>query len=155
MRKIKTILRLHYESKLSQRQIARSVQLSIGAVNKYLSRAISLGLSWPLPAEYQDEASLLKLLQPVTQITTPGLSATIDFPAIHQELRRKSVTLQLLWEEHNPKVTIISVCSIGRGKKLNPKACAKRTKRAIKFLWTMQALRLMSLIPTRVKYARL
>jgi transposase len=104
MRKIKTILRLHYESKLSQRQIARSVQLSIGAVNKYLSRAISLGLSWPLPAEYQDEASLLKLLQPVTQITTPGLSATIDFPAIHQELRRKSVTLQLLWEEHNPKV---------------------------------------------------
>ena len=39
MRKVKTILRLHYESKLSQREIARSVKLSVGAVNKYLARA--------------------------------------------------------------------------------------------------------------------
>ena len=70
MHKIKTILRLHYESKLSQRQIARSVQLSLGVINKYLSRATSLGLSWPLPAEYQDEAILLKHLQPPKQITT-------------------------------------------------------------------------------------
>jgi transposase len=103
MRKIKTILRLHHESKLSQRQIARSVQLSIGVVNKYLARAADAGLSWPLPDEYQDEARLLQQLQSTTPVVISTLTTTIDFPFIHQELRRKSVTLQLLWEEHKLK----------------------------------------------------
>lgn len=62
MRKIKTVLRLYHESKLSQREIARSVQLSVGAVNKYLSKAAEAGLGWPLPIEYEDDALLQKKL---------------------------------------------------------------------------------------------
>jgi transposase len=105
MRQIKTILRLHYESKLSQRQIARSLQLSIGVVNKYLIRAAKAGLGWPLPEEYQDEAVLLKHLQSVAPAPLSVLATAIDFAFLHQELRRKGVTLQLLWEEHKQKVT--------------------------------------------------
>lgn len=103
MRKIKTILRLHHESKLSQRQIARSIQLSIGVVNKYLTRATDAGLGWPLPEEYQDEGQLLQQLQSTAPIVISTLTKTIDFACIHQELRRKSVTLQLLWEEHKKR----------------------------------------------------
>lgn len=103
VRKIRTILRLHYESKLSQRQISRSVQLSIGAVNKYLARAISSGLGWPLPDECQDDTELLKRLQACETADISTLASTIDFTFIHQELRRKNVTLQLLWEEHKLK----------------------------------------------------
>ena len=133
MRKIKTILRLHYESKLSQRQIARSVDLSVGVINKYLSRAANLGLCWPLPVEYEDEATLLKQLQPTPQIPVITLGVAINFPAIHQELRRKSVTLQLLWEEHNPKtlrpISYNHFCLLYRAwKKTQPKSMRQTHK---------------------------
>lgn len=99
VRKIKSVLRLAYESKLSQHQIAQSLQLSSGVVNKYLKRAAACGLSWPLSAEYEDEERLQNLL------CSPGVHIIIQEPLIdckkiHQELKRKSVTLQLLWEEY-------------------------------------------------------
>lgn len=99
MRKIKTVLRLYYEAKLSQRKIAKSLQLSVGVVNKYLQRAIEYKLSWPLPAEYEDEAKLAAILSTVAKQTVSP-SPVFDFKTIHQELKRKSTTLQLLWEEY-------------------------------------------------------
>jgi len=105
MRKIKTVLRLHYEAKLSQHQIAHSVGLSVGVVNKYLKRFLRSGLEWPLPLECEDEAILRKRLSGVT--STPASSKqkfSIDFAAIHQELKRKGVTLQLLWEEYTKAI---------------------------------------------------
>lgn len=103
MRKIKTILRLHHESKLSQHQIANSLKLSVGVVNKYLKLAAAAEIIWPLPTELNDEEVLrTRLLQ-----TKPKLAASkniINFPHTHQELKRKSVTLQLLWEEYKSTV---------------------------------------------------
>ena len=55
MRKIKNVLRLHQECKLSQHQIAKSLSLSVGVVNKYLKRAEAAGIKWPLSSELQDE----------------------------------------------------------------------------------------------------
>jgi transposase len=100
MRKIKAILRLHFEAKLSQHQIANSVQLSVGAVNKYVKRAVEIGLSWPLPPEYDDEARLQVLLKSINKKEAAKARHAIDFAYIHQEMQRKSVTLQLLWEEY-------------------------------------------------------
>ena len=100
MRKIKSILRLHYESKLSQHQIAKSLQLSSGVVNKYLRRAAALGLTWPLPAEYDTEDALRNRLQEAIVNKPKVPQHGIDFVYIHHELKRKSVTLQLLWEEY-------------------------------------------------------
>lgn len=106
MRKIKTVLRLYHESKLSQREIARSVQLSVGAVNKYLSKAAEAGLGWPLPIEYEDDALLQKKLRTIqSEATSTTLSHQIDFSMVHHELYRKHVTLQLLWEEHKLNVS--------------------------------------------------
>lgn len=101
MRKIKTILRLHHESKLSQHQIANSLHLSVGAVNKYLKRAEKAGITWPLSNELDDEVALQKRLQTTSQIATAtSPKHAINFLTIHQELRRKGVTVQLLWEEY-------------------------------------------------------
>jgi transposase len=133
MRKIKTILRLHYEAKLSQRQISRSVQLSIGAVNKYIARALEANLSWPLAAEYQDDTQLLKQLQPPAPALVSAPVQAIDFAMIHKELRRQSVTLQLLWEEHK-QVTLQSIsynyfCLLYRAwKKTQPKSMRQNHK---------------------------
>lgn len=45
MREIKDVLRLKYAAGLSQRQIARSLNISTGAVSTYLTRAAVAGLS--------------------------------------------------------------------------------------------------------------
>lgn len=99
MNKFKIILRLHHESKLSQHQIAHSLKLSVGVVNKYLQRAKAAGLSWPLPPELEDEAVLKQRLKPAKQIAAESMVSAIDFSHFHQEMTHKGVTLQLLWEE--------------------------------------------------------
>lgn len=97
MRKIRDVLRLRHEAGLSHEKIARAVGISKGAVAKYLSLSQARGLSWPLPEDLDDTA-LERLLFPVAE--TPVRLVEPDFSAIHQELKRKGVTLQLLWSEY-------------------------------------------------------
>ena len=98
MRQIKDILRLKHDAGLSLREIARSLNLSIGVVSKYLQLAAAAGIGWPPPADLDEEALARKLQPspPVNPLSTPPP----DFAGLHQELRRKGVTLQLLWEEY-------------------------------------------------------
>lgn len=98
MQKIKEILRLHFDAKLSQHQIAASLQVSSGVVNKYLSLARVAQLCWPLPAEV-DEAQLRLLLKPYQKEVEPNRHE-LDYASIHQELKNKGVTLLLLWQEY-------------------------------------------------------
>ena len=48
MRKIQDVLRLHHECGRSNREIARTVQVSPSTVADYLRRAQLAELSWPL-----------------------------------------------------------------------------------------------------------
>ena len=97
MRKIRDVLRLRHEAKLSHEKIHLAVGISKGAVAKYLSLSKAQGLTWPLPEELDDAALELRLF-PVAD--DPGQWEEPDFPTIHQELKRKGVTLQLLWSEY-------------------------------------------------------
>ena len=99
MRYIKEILRLRYEAKLSQRDISRSVRVSVGSVNQYLARAAEAGIGWPLP-EDMDQKALIKALFPDQQ--TPRKSGFVvpEWSTVQIELRHKGVTKQLLWEEY-------------------------------------------------------
>ena len=49
MRKLKEVLRLKFETDLSNRQIAKSCSTSHVTVGKYLALAEQAALSWPLP----------------------------------------------------------------------------------------------------------
>lgn len=97
MRKIKDVLRLKYEAKLSCRQIAASLKLSVGVISKYTHAAEAAGLSWPLP-DGMDDTTLEECLFP--PVVTVREFAMPDCAHIHQELKRKGVTLMLLWEEY-------------------------------------------------------
>ena len=99
MRKIKEVLRLHYEAGLSERQIARICALGKGTVRRFLQRAEAAEVSWPLPPEL-DEAALEKKLFPPPPPPSAGPRPQPDYAAIHKELRKPNVTLQLLWEEY-------------------------------------------------------
>ena len=99
MRQIQEILRLKPQSHWSIREIARSCGLPASTVGDYLKRAEAAGISWPLP-EGQDEKELLgQLIAPPPEGTGACL-APPDWPYVHKELRRKGVTLLLLWQEY-------------------------------------------------------
>jgi transposase len=99
MRKIKEVLRLKFEAGLSHERIAAATGLSKGAVAKYLRRALAAGVAWRLVPEI-DEARLESLLFPAAAPARVLAYAQPDFGHIHQELKRKGVTLALLWEEY-------------------------------------------------------
>lgn len=96
MRKIREILRLH-ASGCSQRVIARSVGSARSTVGECLTRARMAGVSWPCEL---DDASLEKALYPPLPQVLPALRGSPDWPTVHTELKRKGVTLFLLWEEY-------------------------------------------------------
>ena len=98
MRKIKDVLRLKLEAGLSHERIAAAVGLSKGAVSTYVQRAVQAGLSAPLAPDI-DDATLEALLFPHAPARATSYAAP-DFALIHQELKRKGVTLALLWEEY-------------------------------------------------------
>jgi transposase len=98
MRKITEVLRLRWERGLSYRAIAVSCRLGPTTVRDYLVRAEAAGLGWPLP-EGMDEAALEQRLFPPPAPATQR-RAIPDWAELHQELRRKGMTLALLWQEY-------------------------------------------------------
>jgi transposase len=99
MRKVKEVLRLKWGCGLSNRAIAASLAIAPSTVWEYLRRATAAGLSWPLPEgldEEQLEAALF-----ATEAPPPADQRPLpEWPQVHQELRRKGVTLTLLWQEY-------------------------------------------------------
>jgi transposase len=99
MRLIKEVLRLKFAASLSHRQIAAALRIGIGTVSNYLAAFERSGLSYPLPAE-MDEAELGQKLFPTAAPKEPSSFVLPDFAAVHEQLRIKGVTRQLLWEEY-------------------------------------------------------
>jgi predicted transcriptional regulator len=89
IRMIKDVLRLKHESQLSHARIAATLQISKGVVSKYVSLATTAELTWEELRELDEAAIAARLL--------PGSRSSAyvppDYARIHQELRRKGVTL--------------------------------------------------------------
>lgn len=92
MTKIREIIRLN-ESGLSQRQISRAMNISLGVVNKYLDKIRSKSISYQSIKNDPDD-KLLQFLECNNSVVD------IDFLAIQIELKRTGVTLKLLYEEN-------------------------------------------------------
>jgi transposase len=98
MRKTREILRLKFETELSQRAIARAVGISNSTVTDTLHRLSAAGLSWPLPEGMGDGELEARLYR--EQGSRAPDPAEPDWASVHAELARKHVTLQLLWAEY-------------------------------------------------------
>lgn len=98
MRKIKEVLRLRFEAGLAYEAIARSCNIGHTTAGEYVKRAREAGLRWPLP-EDMDDNLLERLLYPRCKIKVPSKPLP-DWSYIHKELKKKSVTLFLLWQEY-------------------------------------------------------
>lgn len=99
MRKIKDLLRLKYDRKLSHRQIAASLGIAVSSVHEYLQRAHAANISWP-QSEQIPEAQLERCLFPNEHLQPSSNLPLPDWIWVKRELSRKGVTLYLLWEEY-------------------------------------------------------
>tara|TARA_X000001036_G_scaffold51670_1_gene41100 strand:+ start:253 stop:1794 length:1542 start_codon:yes stop_codon:yes gene_type:complete len=98
MREIKKVIELKFRDDLSQYKIAELTGIPRGTVKDYLRRFQTLNLSWPLPDE-MTEVELHDLLFPGNRGKKKNRSEPC-WNYIHQELKRKGVTKQLLWQEY-------------------------------------------------------
>lgn len=99
MRQLREILRLRLTAQLSMRQIKDSLRLSLGAVQKVISQAETLGLDWPA-IDQQDDQQLARLFYPAADTRVSSVFQLPNWVEVHQELKRKGVTKHLLWEEY-------------------------------------------------------
>src|SRR5262249_25346433 len=98
MRKIRDLLRLSAAG-MSKRKIATALGVSATAAGESIRRAGRAGLTGPRPAERTDEA-LGRRLSPPPAVAARDRRPQPNWAAVHRELRRPGVTLQLLWEEY-------------------------------------------------------
>lgn len=99
VRKIREVLRLKEEAGLSNRAIARACKISNSTVGEYVRRAQQAGLHWPLPVGISDD-DLYRKLFPEEQNPENPERALPDWETIRKELKKKGVTLKLLWIEY-------------------------------------------------------
>lgn len=97
MRKIREVLRLHFECGLKFREIGRSCRLSPTKASQIVKAAAEAGLSWPLPVELRDSELDSQLFGSSPSMTARPLP---DFAKLAKELKKKGVTRYLLWEEY-------------------------------------------------------
>ena len=99
MRNLRGILRLRFQAGLSLRQIKGSQRVSLGAVQKIISKADLLSLDWEKITRLDDQ-HLARLFYPESDSRVSNQFQCPDWVEVHRELRRKGVTKHLLWEEY-------------------------------------------------------
>jgi transposase len=99
MRVVREVLRLTFAG-MSKREVARRTGLAASTVRATMARFQSLGLSWPLPETVTDSELETRLYKNAGKKQGHRRSAEPDWAQLHRELKRKHVTLSILWEEY-------------------------------------------------------
>jgi transposase len=99
MRQVREVLGLTTAG-VGLNEIARRVGVAPSTVRLTLQRLASAGLSWPLPAEMTDTALETALFAAAGTKQGHRRHVEPDWAEIHRELKRKHVTLTMLWDEY-------------------------------------------------------
>jgi transposase len=99
MRRVREVLRLGFAG-ISKHEIARRTGLAPSTVRETLARFKAAGLDWPLPAGITDSDLEARLYKSAGTKQGHRRHAEPEWAAIHRELKRKHVTLAILWDEY-------------------------------------------------------
>jgi transposase len=99
MRKIKEVLRLKLACNLTHRQVQGALGVGLATITQHLQLAAAAGLDWAAIEPLEEDQFERRVLSPASS-PDPSKRIEPDCSVIHRELRRKGVTLQLLWEEY-------------------------------------------------------
>ncbi len=100
MRQVREVLRLKLGAGLSIREIARRLALAPSTVRATIERLAAAGLSWPLPEPLTDVVLEAKLYPNTATKWGHRRHVEPDWALTHRELKRKHVTLSILWDEY-------------------------------------------------------
>jgi len=98
MRQLRQTLRLHLESGLSLREVARVLGTPKSTVADVIRNARAVGVDWAQAQGLSDDELEARVYR--TAVPRSSRHLEPDFAAVHQELKRPGVTLQLLSEEY-------------------------------------------------------
>jgi transposase len=100
MEKIREIIRLNESAHLSERSIARALQVSRPVVKQYIGTISRAGLDYAAIKKMDDD-TLLEIISGVGKSPSKRYAALHAlFPYFVKELKRPGVTLQRLWQEY-------------------------------------------------------
>jgi transposase len=99
MRTIRELLRLALSSELGDRDIGRSLGVSHPTVKKYVEAIQSAGLDWAA-IEQMDDTALQSIIKGARGRKADINRPLPDYSYVHQELKKRGVTLYLLWQEY-------------------------------------------------------
>ena len=99
MRDAREVIRLKSAS-VSTHEIARRLGLARSTVRETLRRAEAAGLAWPLPDDMTDAALEAALYASRRSKRGHRRIEEPDWAGLHRELKRKHVTLLILWDEY-------------------------------------------------------
>src|SRR3954463_409695 len=99
MRQVREIVRLH-QAGVSTRQIGIRVGVAASTVRLTLQRVRAVGMADGIPTEHSDAGLERILFAGAGKKTGHRRCADPDWATIHQELKRKHVTLSILWDEY-------------------------------------------------------
>ena len=100
MRDVREVMRLHREGCVPVREIARLTGVARSTLQDMLARFERSGLEWPVPAEISDAQLEARLYGPAGVKPGRRKLPEPDWAVVARELKRKHVTLQVLWEEY-------------------------------------------------------
>jgi transposase len=100
MRHVREILRLIRDARVSVREVARRLGIAPSTVRETLRRFEASGIEWPLPAALNDAVLESRLYGAAGTKQGHRRHAEPDWAAVNRELKRKPVTLQVLWDEY-------------------------------------------------------
>lgn len=100
MRRVREILKYRFEEGLGHKAISYRVGAAPSTVRETLRRAEAAGLVWPLDDEITDAVLEAALYKANGTKTGHRRSVEPDWAHVHRKLKRKHVTLQILWDEY-------------------------------------------------------
>jgi transposase len=99
MRVVREVLRLTFAG-VSKREVARRTGLASSTVRATIARFQSLGLIWPLPETVTDSDLEAKIYRSAGKKQGHRRIIEPDWASLHREMKRKHVTLSILWDEY-------------------------------------------------------
>ncbi len=113
MRRVREMLRLRLDAGLATQDVARRAGVAPSTLREMFRRFGRSGLTWPLPLDLSDTDLEARLYGPAGTKQGHRRRAEPDWAAVSRELKRKHVSLQVLWGEYievNPEGYRYSRC---------------------------------------------
>ena len=100
MRRVREMLRLSRDAGLATREVARRAGVAPSTLREMLRRFERSGLAWPLPLDLTDTDLEARLYGEMGTRRGQRRRPEPDWAELNRELKRKHVTLQILWDEY-------------------------------------------------------